>query len=281
VIYVNVARSIGLLVALSTLLVVVVPMIASAEVARRAEFSVAIDLLGNVGSITANITISAPDCETLAIPLKLFNEEATYTFLYYETYGNLTVLGSDFNESEVVLTAYVCGEGVLSVNMVVSNSVEDYGVGSYALYIDTSALQGYLGDVEVKILFMQTLRASATPISGAVTAEVVDSSVHVRGFGAVLVELYAELEEIPPTPTPTPTTPQTPIPTPTTPTTPTPTPTPTAPTPSPMPTTTPQTPTPVATTPTPPPLANLTLIAISILVVVIVVVALVALRKRR
>jgi len=276
VIYVNVTRSIGLLIALSTLLVVVVPMTASAEVARRAEFLVTIDLLGNVGSITANITISAPDCETLAIPLRLFNDVATYMFLHYETYGNLTVLGSDFNESEAVLTAYVCGEGVLSVDMVVNNVVEDYGVGSYALYIDTSALQGYIGDVEVKILFMQTLRASATPISGAVTAEVVDSSVHVRGFGAVLVELYAELEEITPTPTPTPTTPQTP----TTPT-PTPTPTPIAPTPSPIPTTTPQTPTPVATTPTPPPPANLTLIAISILVVVIVVVALIALKKRR
>jgi hypothetical protein len=252
-------------------------MIASAEVARRAEFLVTIDLLGNVGSITANITISAPDCETLTIPLRLFNEAATYMFLYYETYGNLTVLGSDFDESEVVLTAYVCGEGVLSVDMVVNNAVEDYGVGSYALYIDTSALQGYIGDVEVKILFMQTLRASATPISDAVTAEVVDSSVHVRGFGAVLVELYAELEEITPTPTPTPTTPQTP----TTPT-PTPTPTPTAPTPSPTPTLTPTpTPTPVATTPTPPPPANLTLIAISILIVVIVVVALIALKKRR
>ncbi len=277
-IYVNVTRSIGLLVALSTLLVLMVPMIASAEVARRAEFLVAIDLLGNVGSITANITISAPDCETLTIPLRLFNEAATYTFLHYETYGNLTVLGSDFDESEAVLTVYVCGEGVLSVDMVVSNVVEDYGVGSYALYIDTSVLQGYIGDVEVKILFMQTLQASATPISGAVTAEVVDSSVHVRGFGAVLVELYAELEEITPTPTPTPTTPQTP----TTPTTPTPTPTPIAPTPSPTPTLTPTpTPTPVATTPTPPPPANLTLIAISILVVVIVVVALVALKKRR
>jgi len=281
VIYVNVTRSIGLLVALSALLVVVVPMIASAEVARRAEFLVTIDLLGNVGSITANITISAPDCETLTIPLRLFNEVATYTFLHYETYGNLTVLGSDFDESEAVLTAYVCGEGVLSIGMVVSNAVEDYGVGSYALYIDTSVLQGYIGDVEVKILFMQTLQASATPVSGAVTAEVVDSSVHVRGFGAVLVELYAELVEITPTSTPTPTTLQTPILTPTTPTTPTPTPTPTAPTPSPTPTTTPQTPTPVATTPTPPPPANLTLIAISILVVVIVVVALIALKKRR
>jgi len=274
--YVNVTRSIGLLVALSALLAVVVPMIASAEVARRAEFLVTIDLLGNVGSITANITISAPDCETLSIPLRLFNDVATYMFLHYETYGNLTVLGSDFDESEAVLTVYVCGEGVLSVDMVVSNVVEDYGVGSYALYIDTSVLQGYIGDVEVKILFMQTLQASATPISGAVTAEVVDSSVHVRGFGAVLVELYAELE-ITPTPTPTPTTPQTP----TTPT-PTPTPTPTAPTPSPTPTLTPTpTPTLVATTPTPPPPANLTLIAISILVVVIVVVALIALKKRR
>jgi hypothetical protein len=127
-------RSIGLLVALSTLLVLMVPMIASAEVARRAEFLITIDLLGNVGSITANITISAPDCETLAIPLKLFNEVATYMFLHYETYGNLTVLGSDFDESEVVLTAYVCGEGVLSVDIVVNNAVEDYGVGSYALY---------------------------------------------------------------------------------------------------------------------------------------------------
>jgi hypothetical protein len=254
-----------------------VPMIASAEVARRADFLVAIDLLGNTGSITANITINAPDCGTLAIPLRLLNEATTHTFLYYETYGNLTVLGSDFNESEVVLTVYVCGEGVLSVDMVVSNAVEDYGVGSYALYIDTSALQGYIGDVEVKILFIQTLRVSATPISGAVTAEVIDSSVHVRGFGAVLVEFYAELEEI--TPTLTPTTPQTPTLTPTTPTTPTSTPTPTALTSSPTPTTTPQTPTPVATTPTPPSV-NLTPIIISILIVVVVV-ALVALKKRR
>lgn len=191
------ARSVVVLVMLLTLIISNRAIIADS---LRLHYYVVYDPIENSGILVVNATISAPDCDFILIPLTIIGENVEFTFVNYTYEGDLLVDGVSYNETGGYVEALLCGNGVLSLLLGVSNFFEEQGVLSYSALVDTSVLEEVGTPVTIEISLLGEYSVVVERVGNIeVYVDEVKGLVGLSGYGLALISLYSTLEEILPT----------------------------------------------------------------------------------
>lgn len=151
-----------------------------------------LDPVENTGLLIANITLSTDFCEYHEIPLDIVQLEGFIEFQYFETTGNISVLGLDYTNNTLVFVA--CRSGSITVFFTFENNYSDQFM--YELVVNTEICRDYIPLSEVIVNLVGEYEILITK-SGDVYVEVYQSNVvKVTGYGLVLVTFYPLISEI-------------------------------------------------------------------------------------
>lgn len=152
------------------------------------------DPRSNEGIVEVRATINLSELAYIEIPIDVFSEDAKFKFINYTSSGDLLVIGLNTTESEITVLA--SGSGELRVILQVNSLVEELGIGTCSLIVNTESLYNTTSSVRVEMFFIGKYDVNVDAIKMTSNTSRLDNITHIvlNGFGLSFIILIPLVE---------------------------------------------------------------------------------------
>ncbi|MEM0000488.1 MAG: hypothetical protein QXY82_04070 [Desulfurococcaceae archaeon] len=138
--------------------------------------------------------------------VNILDEQAVVEFLGYTSHG-MRVLGVEYRGEQGFVELTACNPGTVELPFSLSYILEEQGLGSYPLLVDTSVLWNY-GNVVLELrlgipMYFEVSLSGDTVVEEAINEE--QGVLRLKGVGLFTITILIPLEKVEQTLTPVPT----------------------------------------------------------------------------